>query len=377
MEPSDKPLTRVLSEQLLEMTGVYIPEDAWQADSVDQHLQMNFVVLNEQGKVVDSGRSLQQLKTRYASQGEDRYHPETESGLELDEVTDWDFGPLPHRIDLDRGGITLPGFPALVESRDKVAVRIVDSEQNAKALHRIGLTRLFMLKLAKDVRYIRRNIQGLQKMRLQYAKATDLEGKKGDVKVDLEQELVRLIFDLTFIDDLPEIRDGTAFNDRIDERKSRLIVTANNVTMLAGEIFEHYQLVNKKLSSITQINWMLSLQDMRQQLDRMVFKGFLTVTPIEQLREIPRYLAALLRRLEKLNHAATRDQQLIREMQGVYQQWQERDLRERKKGRQDERLEEIRWSLEELRVSLFAQELKTAYPVSVKRIEKRWKALGL
>jgi ATP-dependent helicase HrpA len=377
MEPSDKPLTRVLSEQLLDMTGVYIPEDAWQSDNVDQHLQMNFVVLDQQGKVVDSGRNLLQLKKRYANQGEDRYHPETESGFERDEVTDWDFGPLPHRIDLDRGGITLPGFPALVEAMDKVAVRIVDSEQNAKALHRIGLTRLFMLKLAKDVRYIRRNIQGLQTMRLQYAKAADLEGKKADVKVDLEQELVRLIFELTFIDDLPEIRDDAAFNDRIDERKSRLIATANSVTMLASEIFEHYQSVTKKLSSITQINWMSSLQDVRQQLDRLVFKGFLSVTPIEQLREIPRYLAALLRRLEKLNHAAARDQQLIREMQGIYQQWQERDQRERKKGRHDERLEEIRWSLEELRVSLFAQELKTAYPISIKRIEKRWKELGL
>lgn len=377
MEPSDKPLTRVLSEQLLAMTGVYIPQDAWQAEGVEQHLQMNYVVLNQQGKVVDSGRNLQQLKKHHANRGEERYHPETESGLERDAVTDWDFGPLPERIDLDHGGITLPGFPALVESRDKVAVRIVDSEQNAKALHRIGLVRLFMLRLTKEVRYVRRNMQGLQKMRLQYAKATDLEGNKGDVKIDLEQELIRLIFDLTFIDDLPEIRDGPTFNDRMDERKPRLIETANSVSKLAGEIFEQYQLVTKRLSSITQINWILSLQDMRQQLNRMVFKGFLTVTPIEQLREIPRYLAALLRRQEKLNHAAARDQQLIREIQGVYQQWQERDRRERKMGRQDERLEEIRWSLEELRVSLFAQELKTAYPISVKRIERRWRELGL
>ena len=234
-----------------------------------------------------------------------------------------------------------------------------------------------MLKLAKDVRYIRRNIPNLQKMRLQYAKAANLDERGRPDQVDLEQELVRLIIELTFILDMPEIRDAETFNARIDLRKPLLIQTANEISSLVQEIFDHYQQVSKKLASCNQINWITSLTDMRQHLDHLVFKGFLAQTPIEQLRQIPRYLSALARRLEKLNHAAARDQQLIREMGSLYQQWSERDERERKNGRTDERLEEIRWMLEELRVSLFAQELKTAYPVSIKRIEKRWKALGL
>lgn len=258
-----------------------------------------------------------------------------------------------------------------------VSVRVVDSEQHARIAHRLGLGRLFMLKLAKDIRYIRRNLKGLQKMRLQYAKAPALPDSGVAEPVDLEQELVRQIVEQTFISGLPEIRDDETFQSRIESQKQQLIPTADRVAGEVASILELYQQVSKKLADCHQINWMSSLSDMRQQLDRLIYQGFLAHTPVEQLSHLPRYLSALQSRLDKLHHAATRDRQLLGELQPLYQRWQERDQRERKKQRQDERLEEIRWALEELRVSLFAQELKTAYTVSVKRIEKRWKALGL
>lgn len=377
MTPSDKPLTRQLSEQLQQMTGVYIPEDAWQETELEKHLRMNFQVLDEQGRALAEGRELHELKKQYGGQGDSRFHPSGETGLERQGVTDWDFGPLPRSVTLERAGIKLPGFPALVETEQGVDVRVVDSEQNARAAHRAGVGRLVMLRLARDVRYIRRNIPQLQKMRLQYAKAPQSPAQDRAGQIDLEQELVALIVDLTFIADQPEIRDADAFNTRLEQCKPQLVPTANRVTALAAEILEKYQQVSKKLSASNQINWMSSLTDMRQQLDRLIFKGCFKQTPPEQLRQVPRYLDALQRRLEKLNHAAARDQQLMREMHGVYQKWLERDRRLQDAGREDERLEEIRWQLEELRVSLFAQELKTAHPVSVKRIEKRWKELGL
>lgn len=377
MAPSDKPLTRQLSEQLHRMTGVYIPEDAWQEAEVESHLRMNFQVLDEAGKPLAEGRELQALKKRYGSQGDSRFHLSSETGLERQGVTDWDFPALPRSVKLERAGISLPGFPALVETEQGVDVRVVDSEQNARVAHRAGVGRLVMLRLARDIRYVRRNIPQLQKMRLQYAKAPLLSDQEQAGKVDLEQELIALIVDLTFIADQPEIRDAESFNRRIEQCKPRLVPTANRVTQLAGEILEKYQQFAKRLSGCNKINWISSLTDMREQLDRLVFRGFLKQTPMDQLRQIPRYLEALQRRLEKLNHAAARDQQLMREMQPIYQKWLDRDRRQRADVKPDERLEEIRWSLEELRVSLFAQELKTAYPVSVKRIEKRWKELGL
>ncbi|MCB1869456.1 MAG: DUF3418 domain-containing protein, partial [Gammaproteobacteria bacterium] len=135
--------------------------------------------------------------------------------------------------------------------------------------------------------------------------------------------------------------------------------------------------LRKKLAATTQIAWVDSLTDIRQQLDRLIYRGFLHTTPYPQLKEFPRYLKAMDMRLDKLSHAAARDQKLLDELRDAYEKWLQREEKYRMEGRLDERIEELRWRFEELRVSLFAQELGTAYPVSLKRIEKRWKELGL
>jgi ATP-dependent helicase HrpA len=149
------------------------------------------------------------------------------------------------------------------------------------------------------------------------------------------------------------------------------------VSQLAADILEHYQKLRKTLAGIRQINWLASTQDMQWQLERLVFQGFLQMTPWERLQQYPRYLKALSSRLQKLQNAALRDQQLLYELQPQQDDWLERWKAASEKGVEDSRLEEIRWMLEEFRISLFAQELKTAYPVSAKRIKKRWRELGL
>ena len=146
---------------------------------------------------------------------------------------------------------------------------------------------------------------------------------------------------------------------------------------MTERILSQYQAVRKRLTEITQINWMPSALDMREHLDSLVFRGFLQQVPYEHLKDYPRYLKGLEVRAEKLAHAAGKDQQWMREMAPLQKKWQERLAASRKVGLLDPRLDEIRWMLEELRVSLFAQQLGTTYPVSVKRIEARWRELGL
>ncbi|MET0048548.1 MAG: ATP-dependent RNA helicase HrpA [Sedimenticola sp.] len=378
MEPSDRPLIRVLSEQLKAMTGVHVPEDAWQQEAVPDHLRMNFHVMDEKGRRIAADRDLSALKRKHGGTAGESYHRLPDSGLERDGVNDWDFGALPESVEMDRGGIKLRGFPALVEQGDSVAIRVLDSEQNARRAMHDGLRRLFMLKLPGDMRYLRRNLPGLERMRLQYAKAAPAPEGLGDKrKPDLERELVALVVDLTFIEGQPPVRDAETFSRRIESSKAELMGHANEAVKIAGEILDQYQKLRKALSGATQINWMNSIADMKAQLDRLVFQGFLQHTPYEQLRHLPRYLKALERRLDKLGHAATRDQQQLREFQGLYQQWQQWDEKCRRNGKADERIDELRWAFEELRVSYFAQELKTAYPISLKRLEKRWKELGL
>ncbi len=378
MEPSDKPLIRELGEQLKAMTGVHVPEDAWDEEAMPEHLRMRFQVVNDKGVTIATGRNLPQLRKQHASGDSSSVQPLATNGLEREGLTDWDFGELKESVQLDRGGIKLTGFPALVDEGDSVALRVMDSRLNADRAMRAGLRRLFMLRLAKDIRYLKRNLSGLEKMRLQYTKAAKApQGYASKAMPDLLAELVALVVDLTFIEDMPLIQTAAEFQARIDERKSRLMSVADEVVVLVGNILDSYQSVRKTLSNSNKINWMASITDVNQQLDRLIFRGFLQFTPYPQLQHMPRYLKAISQRLDKLSHAAARDQQQLREMQGLYQQWQGWDERCRSNNKVDERIEELRWAFEELRVSLFAQELKTDYPISTKRLEKRWKELGL
>ncbi len=215
-------------------------------------------------------------------------------------------------------------------------------------------------------------------MRLQYAKAAKPpEGLEAPKKPDLENELVALIVDLTFLEDQPPLRDADAFHQRLDTCKPNLMPQAQQTVELIRQVLDAYQKARKALANSNKLNWMASVSDIQQQLDRLVFQGFLQQIPYLQLQHYPRYLKAIQLRLDKLQHAAPRDQQRIREIQPLLDQWQAYDQRLRKDRRGDERIDEIRWMLEELRISLFAQEVGTAYPVSVKRVERRWREMGL
>ena len=378
MEPSGKRLTQALAEQLKAMTGVYIPEDAWQERLVPDYLRMNFQLLDDKGRRIESGRDLAQLKQRYGDPDRSGYHALPATGLEREGIKSWDFGELPGTVESHPGEIRLTGFPALIDRGDWVDLKVLDARQNAQRAHRAGVRRLLMLALPKEMRYLRRNLPGLQQMELKYSKvAAAPVGWETPGGTGVEEELMALIVDLTFLEGLPEIRSEQRFLERIQARKGGLMIQAEEAGRLLEEILTAYQQLRKKLAATTQIAWVDSLTDIRQQLDRLIYRGFLHTTPYPQLKEFPRYLKAMDMRLDKLSHAAARDQKLLDELRDAYEKWLQREEKYRMEGRLDERIEELRWLFEELRVSLFAQELGTAYPVSLKRIEKRWKELGL
>ncbi|MEJ2455029.1 MAG: ATP-dependent RNA helicase HrpA [Candidatus Thiodiazotropha sp.] len=376
--PGGRPLQQVLGERLKALTGVHIPESAWQEDSLPPHLRMRVRVIDSRGETLDVGREINRLKQAHATQGEAAHRQLRAPDLERHDIRRWDFGSLPPSVTIDQGGITLRGYPALVDEGDAVSIRLIDAEENALRLHRIGVRRLIMLNLAKEIRYLRKNLRHLEKMRLYYAKVPSPAAEEGgQTAASMEDELVSLIVDRCFVEGRPEIRDQASFQQRLEACQGALMSTANEACDQLVIILERYHQVRTSLSAITQKNWLDSLRDMQDQLDSLVYRGFMAEVPEVHLREYPRYLDALSKRIEKLPHAAARDKQRMAEMAGIQKRWS--DWREecRKEGRMDDRVEEIRWQLEELRVSLFAQELGTAFPVSVKRLEKRWKALGL
>lgn len=375
LAPSDRPLVQALGAELREMTGVHVPEDAWNLDAIPDHLRMKFKLVGGDGSEVAQGEDLPALRRRYADAGKQVFAHIPSSDLERSGVTRWDFGALPESLDLERAGIRMRGFPALVDRGDGVDIRVLDSADSAEQAMRSGLRRLVMLHLAADVRYLRKNLPGLDRMRLQYAKAPKAEGI--EPPRDLADELVALSLDLTFIEGQPPLRDQETFERRLADNKGRLVSTASEVCALAASVLDQYHAVRKRLSGMNQINWMPSIMDMREQIDALVFRGFLQAVDYGHLQHFPRYLKAVDTRAEKLSYGAAKDQQLMREMAKLRERWQERSKAARSAGRRDPRLAEIRWMIEELRVSFFAQQLGTAYPISLKRIEARWKELGL
>jgi ATP-dependent helicase HrpA len=379
LSPSDRPLTQAVGEALKDLTGVSVPESAWDPAAVPAHLNLKYRLVDPDGTQVAAGDDLIALKRRYGETGQRSFAHIPSAGLERDGITRWDFGTLPESLDLERGGIRLRGYPALVDRGESVAVQVLDSPESAELAGRAGLRRLFMLSLGAEMRRLRQGLPALERMRLQYALAPQppAEDRAAARPPDLADELIDLILDLTFTQGQPPIRDQATFAARLAARRGRLATVAGEVARLAGGILGQYQALRKRLAEITQVHWQETVGDVRAQLDGLVFRGFLGQIPYERLRDYPRYLRAAEQRLDRLLHAAARDRERMQELAPLAARWSERASAMRAAGRRDPRLEEIRWMLEELRVSLFAQQLGTAYPVSVKRIEGRWRELGL
>ena len=378
LQAGDTPLVQALGQALKQLSGgAHVPEDAWNIEALPDYLRMRLRVIDVGGMTLAAGRDLLSLQNQYgdrteAPAGQD-CHALVRKGL-----TRWDFGELPQQVETGNQGIRLVAYPALVDEGDSVAIDVLGAQAQAQSAHRAGLRRLLMLAMPREVRALRKQLPGLQQMRLQYAKAAKppiASQNKG--RQDLEGELLALIIDRTFLLDRPDIRDGESFAARLQQHRGEMSAQAHEVCRLAGEILQLYQRQRKILSGITQINWLASTQDIQGQLDRLVYQGFLQQIPWLQLQQYPRYLKALDFRLEKLRGGAVRDQQRLNELQMVHDDWLQRWQAVNETGVTDLRLEEIRWKLEEFRVSLFAQELKTAVPVSAKRIRKRWRELGL
>lgn len=286
--------------------------------------------------------------------------------------TTWDFGELPELMEIRKGGQTLIGFPALVDDGDAVRIEVFDEPEVAQARHRAGLRRLFALQIKGALKYLEKNLPGLQAMAVAYMAVgkTDSGGGGGTLD-ELKTQILDLALDRAFLTE-PLPTDAAAFKARVDEGRGRLTLIANEIARQAGVILTEFAAALRKLKDSKPPADVAI--DVQQQLQRLVSKTFLSSTPYAQLQHFPRYLKAVQLRLDKLRSDPARDAAKFAELRPQDQRfWR---LVAERKGVQDARLQEVRWLLEELRVSFFAQELRTPQPVSIKRIDKAWAQLN-
>jgi ATP-dependent helicase HrpA len=369
-----KPLTEALIDDLREQRSLTCRLEDFKRETLPAHLSMNFKVVDEHGRQLAMGRSLSQLRAELGTEARRSFQAVAERDAKVapelqEDITDWDFGELPELLEIRRGGQTMVGFPALVDHGEACALEVFDDIEQAREKHRGGLRRLFRLQLKEQVKFIEKSLASLQTTAMQAGTVPALAAALPGFEA-LRGEVVDAALDRTALAE-PWPADRAAFLARRDEARGKLALIAQELARLLTVIVQEAAAVQKKLGGARA--FAPACADIEQQLARLFPRGFVTAVPAAQLAHFPRYLKAMAARLDKLKSEPARDAQRLAEIAALQSPFL-RELAARK-GKADPRLAEFRWLLEELRVSLFAQELRTPMPVSVKRLQKVWDAL--
>jgi ATP-dependent helicase HrpA len=374
----DRPLIDALIDDVREQTSVTCQPADFKLEQLPAHLTMNFKVVDEHGRQLGMGRSLAQLRAELGGQAQQTFQSVVTKAAARDakvadalhdDISDWDFGALPELLEIQRKGQTLIGYPALVDHATHCEVEVFDAPEEARAQHRDGLRRLFRLQLKEQVKFIDRQLASLQTVQMQASTVPALAQALPSFEELKDQVLTAAIDRVCLAEPWPV--DNASFAARRQDAKGKLNLIAQEVARLVATIVQEAAPLPKKLNGLR--SFAAAVADVEQQLRQLFPPGFIVDTPAAQLAHYPRYLKAIAARLDKLKSDPARDAQRQAELAQLAVPFQ-RELAARK-GVADPRLTEFRWLLEELRVSLFAQELRTPMPVSVKRLQKVWESV--
>jgi ATP-dependent helicase HrpA len=365
MKYREQPLLVSVAHQLGKISGTPVPVDAFRPQELPDYLHMNFRVVDEAGKQVAVGRDLDAIRKDLRIEARHSFAAAPDPRFHKDNITRWDFGDLPERVESRRHGMTLNGYPALVDNGASVSIRMFDSPEVASEHHRAGVRRLFLSQVREEAKYIIRNTPNLEQMVLHFGTA----GTAAQLKEDLAGGIV----DRAMFQDPTDVRTQSAFATRSAAAWRKLPPAAKEVTNLVADVLASYHALARELSRDFPPLLLASAKDMREQLRDLVRPGFISETPWIHLHHYPRYMKAISVRLQKLlNAGLARDQAGIAVMTPLLRQYRDRLAKHKAEGITDPALADYRWHLEELRVSLFAQGLRTAVPVSEKKVQQLW-----
>ena len=355
-----------LGRAVTSRVGHSLLAEHFKPENIPTHLFMNFKLVDEHGRQLDLTRNLAQLRAAHSkaalSSFANKLNPtaQTDGRTLFAERTTWDFGDLDELIEVPTPNGTLIGFPAIVDHQTHVNVEVFDSQELAEKAHWAGLLRLYRLALKEQLKALEKGLN-VKPMALAYASL----GSEDDLRASLVTATLQRALMQS-----PLPRAQAEFERRRGDGKGRLNLLANELTGLAQRVLEEHLALQKKLPQAKAFSAVFA--DVQAQAARLVFKGLIHTLPVERLSHLPRYLKAAAQRIDKLKLDPARDTKAASELAPLLQNWSRAYLAMQKSGQVDSKLEEFRWLLEELRVSLFAQELKTPMPVSVKRLQKVW-----
>ncbi len=353
---------------LWKTSGQPIARSDFQLDNLPPFLSMNYRVVDVKGAVIAEGRDLpairqklgQKVRATFTSLSDPRYTKEN--------LKQWDFGDLPERVEIEHAGVKLFGYPTLIEDGENVSLKLLDSPESSELQMPSGLRRLFMLQTSKELKNTLRDLPDLEWLRLNYRPFGSGE--------ELMSDLTLLTADRAFFSVHKKVRTHDEFADLAGAAWKRLYEVSRAYGRVLKEILERNKTLSAVLSRTYPPLLLDSIEDMRQQLKMLLPKRFLATTPGEKLDQMPRYLKGLDIRITRLTNAGlSKDMQGLGIIRPVMERYLDLTRKHALRGIIDPALMEFRWLIEEYRLQIFSQEIKTIVPVSDKRIEQAWAAV--
>jgi len=362
LEPMQGTLVEAFEKQLLRMTGVRIPEGSWDLSVLPTHLRIKFNVMDDKQKSVAVGTDLKLLQHDLKGQVKQTLSKVSKQGIEKSDLVEWDFGKLPKSFKKDHGGYEVKAYPALVDKNKSVAIELFDSEDKAHRYNQAGVRRLILLNVPSPIKYLQQSLPNKAKLGLYF-------NPFGQVK-DLIDDCISCAVDAILQGEIHP-QEAPEFELQKEKVRAELAEKTLVITQQVEQVLTLAHAVNKQLKGKADLTMLVAKGDIKSQLERLIFPGFVCQVGEDKLADIKRYLLALQKRLEKLPVNPNQDRLNTIELHDLEERYRALCKQMLSSEIENEQLAEVYWMMEELRVSLFAQQLGTPYPISAKRIRMR------
>ncbi len=359
--PMEMPLLDALEKELKRMTGVNVLRENWQLDQLPEHLKITYRAVDHKNRKLNESYDLYELKDGLKEKVQETLSQVADDDIEQQGLTTWSFGTLPKMYQQKRGGFEVKAFPAIVDNKDSVGIKLYETEEEQRQAMQQGQRRLILLNVPSPIKYLHDNLPNKSKLGLYF-------NPYGRV-LDLIDDCIAC-----GVDKLIESQGGLKWQPEEFEAlkeyvRAELGDTVVEIAKQVEQILTTAFSINKKLKGKIDFTMAFALSDIKAQVESLIFKGFATECGWKRLPDIQRYLNAVERRLEKLPIDPNKDRLHILKIESVTNDYKELLNKIPKGQRVPESVKEIRWMIEELRVSYFAQQLGTPYPISDKRIK--------
>jgi ATP-dependent RNA helicase HrpA len=360
-------LTKNISAYLFKTRSIEIKDSDWPETSLPEHLKINYRIINSENELLGTGKDIHLLKEEFSDKADNAFADIYENEYGTEEVSSWDFGELPVQQEIRTNGNTIVVYPSLIEEEGRVYRHAFDNLENAEYYLRYGLRALLKKELTKEIKYMRKNLRSIEKLALMYSNI----GSKNE----LIDEIVNLSLDETFLYEEEPIRQQEQFFSTLALQKQNLLINSEKACVLLETILEKHIKISSMLTEPSILKHTDAITDIEDQMDYLIFGGFINDVPYKYLLQYPRYFDSILKRIEKLESGQEKDKQNVVLIKDHWNRIKKLVDNAYETDCFSTSLYEYRWMIEELRISLFTQQLKTKIPISIKRMDKMWDKL--